>query len=238
MNLGMLDLTMARLPVSLLALTLGLLSAGCGNDREEPIRLGANVWPGYEGIFLARTKGYTAEGVPIELVEFGSLPDVRRAFERGQIDAMASTVIEVIQAREFSDRRPQVFLIADYSDGTDVILGAPEITSIANLRSRRVAAELASLGVFLLRRALETAGMSLDDITVVPIDQSEMRTALSTGHVEAVLPYPSISIDTSADGAVQLFSSSDISLEVVDVLSVYAALRETRQGDIAAIIRA
>lgn len=216
-----------------------LLLCGCEPPQSAPIRIGANVWPGYEAIFLARTKGfYELEGVRVELVEFGSLPDVRRAFERGQIDAMATTVIEVIQVREFSNRRPQVFLISDYSDGADVVLGTDDVDSITALKGRKVGAEPASLGVFLLTRALEEHGLSLDDVKVMPMDQSNMRTALAEGRVDAIVTYPPVSARTQADGARVLFTSSEILHEVVDVLSVDASILQHREADIAAIIRA
>ena len=66
--------------------------AGCGR-HEGPIRIGINAWPGNEFLFLAQEKGFfAAQGVDVRLIEYSSLGDVRRAFDRGQIDGMTGTI--------------------------------------------------------------------------------------------------------------------------------------------------
>ena len=72
---------------ALLAITL--FSSGC--RKELPvIRVGMNLWPGYEFLYLAKEKGYfLEEGINLQLYDFVSLSDSRRAFERGQIDVLA-----------------------------------------------------------------------------------------------------------------------------------------------------
>jgi Integrase core domain/NMT1-like family len=100
-----------------------LLNLGCAPEKSTSLRVGINPWPGYEFLYLAQEKGvYREEGLEVRLVEFSSLSDARRAYERGQINAIAATVIEVLQARDNSSRSPQIVQVTDYSNGADVIL--------------------------------------------------------------------------------------------------------------------
>ena len=131
--------------VFIVALSLGF---GCAPEPPAALRVGINSWPGYEFIFLAQEKGYFRdEHLNVRLVEFSSLSDCRRAYERGQIDAMGTTVVEVLMTRDQSSRSPQIVRICDYSNGADVILAQSAITNGAGLRGARIGVELASLGV-------------------------------------------------------------------------------------------
>ena len=160
---------MPKSPSKLLLIALTFLLAACLDRSDEPIRIGINPWPGYEPLFLAHTQGFfEEEGVTVELVEFSSLGDVRRAFERGQVDGMASSLIEVIQANERSAREPRVFLIVDFSAGADVLVVDQSIKTLQDLKGKRIAAEAASLSMFIVaqRQGIGRADFeaSLEDI--------------------------------------------------------------------------
>ena len=145
-----------RLRWVLLALA-ALLVAGLGTagwvcfkwlpEKPAALRVGIKPWPGYEFLYRAQEKGWYREaGLEVRLVEFSSLSGSRRAYERGQINVLASTVIEVLQIRENSARSPQIVLVVDYSNGGDVTLGRPGLTNATGLRGTRIGLELASLG--------------------------------------------------------------------------------------------
>lgn len=203
---------------------LAFFVSGCSRADRTELRIAMSPWPGYDFLFLAQEKGFLAEeGVNVRFVEYPLLSDCRVAFESGQVDAMACTLIEVLQARENSQRSPQVALVTDYSNGADVILGRADLTSLAALNGRRVGLELGSLGVFMLARALESAGMKLSDVEMVSCVPGEMQAAIVSGAVDAVVTYPPTSVHVEAGGQVRrLFSSAEIPGEVVDVVAVDA----------------
>lgn len=228
---------MRRLQFS--AIVLAIVLAGC-SEQSQPIRIGANIWPGYECLFLAQAKDfYREQGVEVELIEFGSLSDVRRAFELGQIDVASCTAIEVIQSREFSEREMRAFLVTDFSNGADIILAREGLTSLRALKGKAIGAEPASLGVFVLSRGLEEMGMTLADVRLVPMNQQEMKESFLAGEVDAVVTYPPVSAGIQATRKTEtVFHSGRIPLQVVDVLAAEASLLEQRPAEIAAIARA
>ena len=200
---------------------LGLNS--CSRSSEQaPIRLGINVWPGYEYLFLAEKKGYFEdEGVNIQLVETGSLDDLRRAFERGKLDGMAASVIEIVQAAANTGQAAKIFMIPDFSNGADVIIAKSPIQSIADLKGKRVGLEVASLGQFMVARALQIHNMSLDDIIIVPMSQEEMMRGMNSDQVDAIMTYPPVSVELlKNDNVISIFNSADIPGEVMDIVSL------------------
>ncbi|MCA9149298.1 MAG: ABC transporter substrate-binding protein [Planctomycetales bacterium] len=215
-----------------------VLACGCGRVPEPPLRIAINVWAGYECLFLAKELGYfEQEGVDVELVELTSLSDVRRAFERGQVDGIAATLTEVLQAREFSPRRLQIALICDFSAGADAIVAKSGINDVAALRGKRVGVEPASLGDYLLTRALESQQMSADDVQITPLNQQDMLEAYSTGVVDAIVTYPPVSIDAERFGGTTIFNSQQIPMEIVDIVAFDRDSPRCETEHIAAFVR-
>ena len=206
---------------SIVILLIALL-IGCSRSPDVPIRLGVNVWPGYEYLFLAQELGYyEMEGVNIQLVETGSLDDLRSAFERGKIDGMASSVIEVVQAAANTGRVATIFMIPDYSNGADVIISNESVKDVGELRGKKVGLEVGSLGEFMVARALQDYDMSLQDIVVVPMSQEQMLQAMDEKQVDAVMTYPPVSVELAKNPKNSiLFTSADIPGEVMDVVTL------------------
>lgn len=228
------------LPVVILVVAATWAAAWLMTPALPPLRIGINAWPGYEFLYLAQEKGfYRDAGVDVRLVEFNSLADARRAYERGQIDGLGATVIEVMQAREQPGRDLQVVAVIDYSDGADVVLARPEFTAPATLRGARIGVELGSLGVYVLVRALEHQQLSLADIKMVSLDPSAMEHAFVSGELDAVVTYPPFSLSLLKDGkAKPIFTSALIPGEVVDVIAIDESVALTRTDQVTRLLGA
>jgi len=231
---------MPRLLKMVAPLLLILGTWGCLKETGKPIRIGINPWPGYEFLFLADEMGFFRdEGVAVKLVEFNSLSDVARAFERGQVDGMASTMIEVVQVDQRTERAPRVFLVTDFSNGGDVLVASAGVRGLRDLAGKRVAVDPASLSTYIVARALDAAGLGLDDVTLVAMDQALVARAIKTGEVDAVSTYPPFSFDIlSADGPHVIFSSAQIPDEVLNVVSLAQSVIDARAPEVTGIIRA
>lgn len=225
---------------ALLALLASVLAlCGCGAN-ERPLRIGLNAWPGYEFLFLAEVQGYyKRRGVDVRLVEFGSLSDARVALERGQIDGLGTTVVEVLMARAHRKGAAQIVRVVDYSDGADVIIARRELEHVNQLRGRRVGVELGSLGVYVLSAALMRHGLTLSDVTTVSQDQATMVAALERGSIDAIVTYPPESLRAlRLEAARQVFSTAEIPGEVVDVLAFREEVLRQRPADVDRVLAA
>lgn len=191
---------------------------GCTPEPEPPLRIGTNVWPGYEPLYLARDLGYF-DATPVRLVEYTSATEVSRAFRNGAIEAAALTLDEALSLLQYGVAA-RVVLVMDISHGADVVLARPEIKELRAIKGRRVGAESSALGGYVLTRALQFAGLSHNEITVVSVPVSEQEQAYREHRVDALVTMEPARTRLMAQGARQLFDSSQIPGEIVDVLVV------------------
>jgi len=214
---------MMRVFNSIVVFSLFLLIASCAEEpSQKTIRLGINPWPGYEFLYLAAQKDFfKKEGLDIELVELAALADIKRAFEHGRIDAMASTIIEAVEVSLNSDQKIDIVLIPDFSNGGDVIIANKPLTSIAELKGKKIGVELGLLGSFILSQALAKNDLSLDDVTMLNVEQLNAKNQLSLENVAAMVTYPPFATEILRQDSVnQIFSTADIPGDVIDVVVV------------------
>lgn len=224
---------------ALLAALLAVWLAGC-TEPATPLRIGTNPWLGYEFLHLAEELGYfREEGVRVELVEFLSLGDSSRAFERGQIDGWGTTLVELLLAHEHSDHEAQAFLVTNTSTGGDMLLGRAGVASLQALKGKRVGVEPATVDMVLLHHALQSARLQLADVQIVPLPQNKLQNALARGDIDAAVAYGPTAVELlNKAGAVRLFDSTKIPDQIVDVLAADRRLLATRGDEFAALARA
>jgi len=207
-----------RRPWAAVGLLVFCLAAGCSREQPAPLRMGSTVWPGFEAFYVARERGYWRDD-QVRLVEYASTSELIRAFRNGTIDAGLLTLDEAfLVAQDVPDIR--VILVTDVSDGADVIMAAPQYASMKALKGRRVGTETTALGAYVLFRALQLSGLTRDDVTIVPLEFSEHEAAFERGSVDAVVTYEPVRTKLRSAGARQVFDSSEIPGEIVDVLAV------------------
>ena len=215
-----------------------VIGFSCSPPKEGPIRIGINPWPGYEFLYLAQEKGfYQQAGIDVRIVEFSSLGDVRRAYEQGLIDAMGCTLFEVVLAKYHSHRNPKIISVADFSRGSDVILTHSEINNVKALRGKRIGVEYASIGVYMLSRALSLHNLRLEDVQMIPMSQLHQEQGFLNQEIDAVVTYPPVlNRLLRTNNTHVVFSSADIPGEVIDTLIFDAQVISKRRTEIEKII--
>lgn len=216
-----------------LATLLILATAGCGQEPAEPIRVGTNTWPGYEPLYLARARDDLPEA-RIRLVEYPSASEVIRALRNGSLEAAALTLDEALSLA--GDGIPiKVFLVTDVSHGGDVILARPGITGMQDLAGKRIGVEATALGAYMLTRALQSSGMSTDDVIVRPMEFNAHENAYRRGEVDAVVTFEPVRTRLINAGAVEVFNSRQLPGEIVDVLVARADVFAQRRDGFRAL---
>jgi NitT/TauT family transport system substrate-binding protein len=119
--------------------------------------------------------------IQIELVKFGSWPELLDALNSGHVDG-ASVLIELaMKARSQGIGLKAVAL--GHRDGNAVIV-ANDINSVADLKGKKFAIphRLSSHNI-LLNEMLTTNGMTIKDVEVVELPPAEMPSALAGGQI-------------------------------------------------------
>lgn len=200
-------------------LAMGLSLTACSEDAAPPARIGTNVWPGYEPLYLARERGKLPES-EIRLVEYPSATEVIRALRNRSLDAAGLTLDEVLVM--LAERLPlKVILVMDVSSGADVVIAKPAYRSMQALQGKRIGVESSALGAYMLTRALELNGMTVGDVVVRRLDVNMHHEAFTGGEVDAVVTFEPVRTQLLNAGAVEVFSSAQMPGEIVDVLVVH-----------------
>lgn len=206
----------------------------CTPAPESPLRIGTNVWPGYEPLYLARDLGYFDES-RVRLVEYPNSTEVMRSFRNGTIEIAALTLDEMVTLVD-EGLNPRIILVMDISHGADAIIGQPGIDSLKALKNKRVGVEATALGAFFLSRALDSVGMLSSDLNIVPLPVNLHLQAFLDKEVDAVVTFEPESSKLLAEGGKLLFDSSKVPGEIVDVLVVKDELTGTRDDALSALL--
>ncbi|HVU33674.1 MAG TPA: ABC transporter substrate-binding protein [Opitutaceae bacterium] len=204
---------------------LGLAALALARPADAaPLKIGYSDWPGYTAFEIAVQKGWFKQaGLDVELTWFDYSASID-AFSAGKIDADCIVASDALGAGAAG--APSKFIaIIDYSDGSDMIIGKPGISSISDLKGKKVAVEFGLVEHFLLLEGLKRAGLSQNDVTLVNTPTNNMPQTLASGQVAAVGAWYPISGQAlqSAPGSKRLFTSADAKGLIYDVLAVNPA---------------
>lgn len=184
----------------------------------QPLRVGTTLWPGYEPLYLA--KEINAYKEDIRMIEYPSTSEVLRAFKNRTVEAAALTLDEVVLLAE-SEVPVEIVLVLDISEGADVIMARPELKNIQGLIGARVAVESTAVGAYTLSRALEIHNIDISQIILVNVENSSHKDAYTNNTADAVVTYEPVRTQLLNEGAIEIFNSTEIPGEIVDVLVVH-----------------
>lgn len=221
-----------KLRLILMCLLVVSFLTSCSKQEPINIRLGLPVWPGYDIIYLANELGYFDDPrYKLDLIEFNSPMEEMAAYRRGDINALAITLFELVLLNETASHISQVILITNISNGGDKIMAVPGIGGIEDLRGKRVAYETGTVPHFHLYRQLQRVGMTMDDVVSVPIEFSRFEKVAQEKQADAVVIFPpASSVLQDKYGYNEISNSQAIPNEIIDVISVDSNILKQAPG--------
>ena len=214
---------------TLLPLLLASLLLTSQLTLADPLRVGTTLWPGYEPLYLA--KEINAYKEDIRMIDYPSTSEVLRAFKNRIVEVAALTLDEVVLLEE-SNIPVQIILVLDISEGADVIMARPELKNIQGLKGARVAVESTAVGAYTLSRALEVNNINISDISLVNVENSSHKEAYENKLADAVVTYEPVRTQLLNLGAIEVFNSTEIPGEIVDVLVVHQDVSQTHKDEL------
>ena len=152
---------------------------------EEPITLNVAYMPNYGSLWAVTTameKGYFEEaGITVNLTAFQDGPTIISAMESGSID-----IGYIGQgAHKLSIQgNAKIFALSHISNG-DAVIGGPNVKTLEDLAGKKVAYSSGTSSEDILKKALEKAGLTMDDIEAVEMEAANIVTAMLSGGVDA-----------------------------------------------------
>ena len=224
--------TMNRRWFSALLLSVAAFAGPQVGFAAEPLKIGYSDWPGWVAWQVAIDKDWFAESgvaVKFEWFDYSASMD---AFSAGKLDAVlvANGDALVVGA---SGAKNQIVLLTDYSAGNDMVIAKPGFKSIADLKGKKVAAEMGLVDHFLLRNAMQRAGLKAGDITIVNAKTNELPQVLASKDISAVAVWQPVANEAmkAVPGAKPIYTSADEPGLIYDALVVNPGSLKARRAE-------
>ena len=206
----------------LLRLCLAVVGASLtASSFARPLVVGYSDWPGWVAWEVAIEKQWFAEaGLEVEFEWFDYAASME-AFAAGQLDAVTMTNGDTLVTGS-TGAQAVMILVGDYSNGNDMVVAAPGIQSVVDLKGKRVGVEVGFVGHLLLLDALESVGLTESDVELVNIPTNEAPQVLASGDVDAIVAWQPNSGQSlrRVPGSTAIYTSGDQPGLIYDVLAV------------------
>lgn len=216
---------------------LGLLAI-CGSAIAEPLKIAYSDWPGWVAWEIGIQKGWFKEaGVDVEFLWFDYVPSMD-AYVAGKVDAVCMTNGDALVTG--ATGKPSVgIIINDFSNGNDMIVAAPGIDSVKDLKGKKVGLEEGFVSHLLLLTGLEKAGLKAEDVTIVNTPTNETPQVLASKAVDAIgawQPNSGQALKVLPDSK-PVFTSADAPGIIYDLLYVSPESLEKRKDDWTKVVK-
>lgn len=166
---------------------------GSSSQQAQTIRVGYLPIAAGLPLYVALEEGYFEEaGFNIELSRFSSSNELANAGTAGRLDAMMPCALNVhFDIGIVSGTHHQLFGVNMYSDQAphivDYLLVRPDagITSVADLKGKRIAAFPGSVTKIFVEGILRDHGVEPSEYTYIEMGPGNWQAALSSGSVDA-----------------------------------------------------
>lgn len=235
---------MKKLLALMLALVMVFALAACGDSGEatatptpaatepaadttdpsaetplEPITIKVGYMNNYGSLWsvlTAEQMGYMEEqGITLELSSFADGPTIISAMESGSIDI---GYIGDGAHKLCAQGNAEIIALSHISNG-DAVIGGSNVTTLEDLAGKTVAYAAGTSSEVILTNALNSVGLTMDDITAMNMDPSAIVTAMLTEDVDACALWSpeSLTVLEQVEGTTKLadnmtFSDTSISL--------------------------
>ena len=202
----------------------------CTEPSEEPLRISSSPWPGYEPLYLARDLNY----LPSDKVHIFELPssDINmESFRNRSTDVSTLTLDETLELLH-DGIMLRILLIMDISNGGDAVLAKPEIKNMGDIKGKRISIVNITLGLYMLNRFLDHAGLERNDVEVFPMPESNQEYFFLQGDADVVITFEPVKSRLLKHGMHVIFDSSEIPNEIFDLLVVHEDVYKKRKDDL------
>ena len=186
-------------------------AAPAAPETQEPLTLNVAYMPNWGSLWAVATADamgfFAEENITVQMTAFEDGPTEIAAMESGAMDvAFIGPGAHKLSAKGQAD----VFLLQHLGDG-DCIIGLNGIKTLEELKGKKIGYAAGTSSESILITALESVGMTLEDVDALSMDATALTTAALSGSVDAVAawsPY-SLTILANAKDATDICSNVD-----------------------------
>lgn len=230
---------MRKLTNLIIILTAIFMTAGCTKvEEKEPIKISINVWPGYAHAFIAQEKGfYEKNNAKVELVLKRDISESTQLYRNGEVDGLFNVFTDVIMINSEGIWTKVVYIV-DYSDTGDVIIGRPDVNSLADFKGKKLSFEgINSFSHVFVLTVLERAGIKEHEVRFENVNAMDVLTALEEKKIDAGHTWEPVTTQALKRGYKIIAKAGDVPGIIIDLLAFREDLIRERPDEIQAIVK-
>jgi len=233
---------MRRAALKLATLFLGLAALPLIPLRPaaaDTVKIAHSTWVGYGPLYIARDKGFFKQhGVDVQLIVMEDPKERFPTMMAGRIQMIASTVdTALLYLKTPADF--QYVVAIDDSDGGDGVVAKKNITTIADLKGKRVAVDYGSVSEFYLNVLLAKVGLKESDLNTINMTAADAGGAFVARRVDAAVTWePWLSRGKMTDFGHLLVDSSTTPGLITDAVIVKADWAKSHGKDVEGVVKA
>jgi NitT/TauT family transport system substrate-binding protein len=225
--------------IALTILLIGILTSCAGTQTTQsakaPLRVEFTQWWGDYTLLVAQEKGFfEAHGVQVEPVYYGVFSDTYPDLASGQIEGALIAVGDTINVNHSN---PMKIVAVTDDGGDDVIVVAPEIKTIQDLRGKTIGTQIGSQFELTVVKMLQSANMNIGDVTIVEMDPEDALASLKSGQVQAADTWEPYLSDAISNGYKSIYPKEQLHL-YPDLVVFSKSVVDERPEDVRAFLKA
>ncbi len=198
----------------------------------EPLKIGYSDWPGWVAWQIGIEKGwFEEEGVEVDFQWMDYVASMD-AYAAGLLDAVTMTNGDALVTG--GTGKPSVgIIINDYSNGNDMIVAAPGIDSLEDLKGKKIGLEEGFVIHLLLIKGAEAAGIDPSEFEIINTATDKTPSVFETGAVSAIGAWQPNSGEAlkAVANSKPVLTSADVPGVIYDLLCVDPETLDSRRDD-------
>jgi len=208
-----------------LGLSLALFAGATSAEPKKEFNIAWTIYVGWMPWPYAADAGIVKKwadkyGITINVKQINDYVESINQYTAGGFDGVTATNMDGLTIPAAGGVDTTILIIGDFSNGNDGIVSKTAKTP-ADLKGESINLVELSVSHYLLARALETAGLSEKDVTIVNTSDADMVAAFKSPETSTVVTWNPLLAEVKAEpGAAALFDSTQIPGEIIDTLMV------------------
>ncbi|ODR88583.1 putative urea ABC transporter substrate-binding protein [Sinorhizobium alkalisoli] len=208
-----------------LGLSLTLLAGGTQAEPKKEFNIAWTIYVGWMPWPYAADAGIVEKwadkyGITINIKQVNDYVESINQYTAGGFDGVTATNMDGLTIPAAGGVDTTILIVGDFSNGNDGIVSKTAKT-LADLKGESINLVELSVSHYLLARALETAGLSERDVTIVNTSDADMVAAFKSPETSTVVTWNPLLAEVKAEpGSGALFDSAEIPGEIIDTLMV------------------
>ncbi len=159
-------------------------------------------------------------GIKINMVQINDYSESLNQFTAKKLDGVTATNMDALVVPAAGGVDTTALIVGDYSNGNDGLLLKGK-TKLTDVKGQHVKIVQGSVSQYFLARALESAGMSLKDVTLDNTSDADMVAAWPTPQTTAMVTWnPMLQQIAAMKDAHLVYNSSKLPGEILDLMVV------------------